>query len=97
MAGEKDQNRQIHATVKGRVQGVGFRHFTTQQATDCGVTGYVRNLHNGDVEVLAEGHEGDLRSFIDALRQGPRSARVEDVKVDWGQPTGEYSRFRVTY
>lgn len=97
MDGEGIADRQIHAIVSGRVQGVGYRYFVADAARECGVTGYVRNLHNGDVEVVAEGREGDLRSLIGAMWEGPSSARVEQVRANWGSASGAHSRFRVTH
>lgn len=97
MGGEATSRMQLHAIVSGRVQGIGYRHFVVNAAYECGLTGYVRNLHSGDVEVLAEGHEDDLRSLIGALWRGPEFARVEQVRVNWGEATDDYSRFRVTY
>jgi acylphosphatase len=65
--------------VSGRVQGVFFRGSTREVAAQIGVTGWVRNLDNGDVEALACGPEEALRRFEAWLREGPDAARVDSV------------------
>ena len=72
---------------------VGYRAFCADEAMRIGVTGYVRNLPDGRVEVLAEGDESILRQFIDRLREGPFLARVDDVAFRWEPPTGTYAGF----
>ena len=81
--------------VSGRVQGVGFRYFTQDIATREGLSGVVRNLPGGAVEVVAEGDEDSLTRLEAALRRGPSHARVEDVDVESIVPTGHHSGFRV--
>ncbi len=66
--------------VTGRVQGVGFRWSTTQRARELGLSGTVRNRDDGAVEVHAEGPAEALRELEDWLHQGPRAARVKDVR-----------------
>ena len=67
--------------VSGRVQGVFYRASTRLKAIEVGCTGYVRNLTDGRVEVLAVGASSAVQSLIDWLWQGPPSARVADVQV----------------
>ena len=67
--------------VVGRVQGVGFRHWTRGTAERLGLSGSVRNLPDGSVEVHAVGSEQSLRRLEEALREGPPAARVERVEV----------------
>lgn len=62
--------------VSGMVQGVGFRYHTCHEGIKRGLTGYAKNLDNGDVEVVACGDEAQLASFHEWIRQGPRSAHV---------------------
>ncbi|GAB4523699.1 MAG: acylphosphatase [Anaerolineales bacterium] len=85
----------LAAVVDGRVQGVGFRYFVQQQAQALGLTGWVRNLRNGRVDVLAEGPRPALEALLDALRRGPRSAWVSEVKFEWQAASGEFSGFHV--
>lgn len=72
---------QIHATVKGRVQGVGFRNWTYSQARLFGVTGWVKNAPDGDVAILAEGDDAQIGEFIEAIKQGPRLSKITEVAV----------------
>ena len=86
---------QLHATVEGRVQGVSFRYFVAELATQLEITGWVRNRWNGNVEVLAEGPRPKLERLLVALNQGPRAARVNKVTHQWGEHSGEFSQFRI--
>jgi acylphosphatase len=67
--------------VSGRVQGVGFRYFVLRRAQLLGLTGWVRNLPNGGVEVNAWGGQGDLDRLAEQLAVGPRSAKVTNVEI----------------
>ncbi len=87
----------LHAEVQGVVQGVNFRWYTQRRASDLGLAGFVRNLSDGSVEVVAEGPRGSLESLLDFLRVGPSSAVVESVETCWSSPTGEFNRFEVRY
>lgn len=87
----------IHAVVSGRVQGVGFRDFAAGRAQSLGLTGYVRNLEDGPVEVVAEGPREALEILIDRLRVGPDSARVTAVEVEWGAAAGAFEGFVITW
>ncbi|WP_394250826.1 acylphosphatase [Vibrio profundi] len=66
--------------VSGIVQGVGFRYFTREQAVKLGITGYAKNLSNGDVEVLANGEEEKVILLGKWLETGPKTALVENVR-----------------
>jgi acylphosphatase len=79
------------------VQGVGYRYFAIARAEALELVGYVRNVPNGDVEVVAEGEQENLKTFIEALKQGPRSAVVQNVVVVWLPATGEFKDFRVRW
>jgi len=67
--------------ISGRVQGVGFRAFAEREARQIGVTGWVRNLDDGRVEVQANGSETQLDQFEGMLRQGPRWSDVRGVET----------------
>jgi acylphosphatase len=82
--------------VSGRVQGVGFRWFVKQTAEREGVTGWVRNLHDGRVEALVEGDAAAVARVEQALRQGPRSGHVERVGVRVEEPGGTFTAFSIT-
>ncbi|MDH5696178.1 MAG: acylphosphatase [Dehalococcoidia bacterium] len=88
----------VQAIVYGYVQGVFFRAFVARRATDLGLTGYVRNLLDGEaVEVQAEGERKQLEKLIGFLKVGPPSARVEKVITNWSEYTGSYSHFSIRY
>lgn len=85
----------MRVIVSGRVQGVFFRQSTVDQARRLGVTGWVRNLPAGEVEIMAEGRRRDLEALLDWASHGPRHAQVTGVRQEWGQFTNEFSGFRV--
>ncbi len=89
--------QQLHAIVRGRVQGVNFRHSTVTQASRLGLLGWVRNQPDGSVEVLAEGPRPVLEELLAFLRHGPPSARVSGVDPVWQPATQSYRQFEVQW
>lgn len=85
----------LEATIRGRVQGVGFRLFVASRAATLGLTGWVRNGSDGAVECLAEGPRSDLETLLAALALGPAGARVEAVSPAWSAATGSFDRFAI--
>ncbi len=83
--------------IEGIVQGVGFRFFTEDIAREYGVTGYVKNMYDGSVEVYAEGSIDILEKFVEDLKAGPRMARVEKTDVKWLQAEKQYDSFIIAY
>lgn len=75
--------------VRGRVQGVGYRYFALKHAEELGLSGFVRNMPDGTVEVTAEGPDTQLSEFEAKLKQGPSFARVEDVERVTLPPRGD--------
>jgi acylphosphatase len=73
----------VHIVVHGSVQGVFFRASTQSQATEHSLTGWVRNLPDGTVEIHAEGEKESLDRFIEWCRQGPPAANVQRLDLDW--------------
>ncbi|MBM3261968.1 MAG: acylphosphatase [candidate division Zixibacteria bacterium] len=84
-----------HLRIKGRVQGVGYRYFTWESATQLGLRGYVRNMWNGEVEVVVEGPRNLIERLIGLLREGPPLARVDDMAVVYQEASGEFSHFDI--
>ena len=82
--------------ITGRVQAVGFRYFALEAAEREGLHGWVQNLPDRSVEVLAEGEAEAIERFERALRQGPRGARVDHVEVEDRMPSGRDAGFSVT-
>ena len=79
--------------VRGLVQGVGFRYYTTKTATRNQVTGWVKNLEDGSVQACFEGEEEQVRAMVEWCRRGPNLARVEELIEERGDYTGEFSGF----
>jgi acylphosphatase len=83
----------VHLLVSGRVQGVAFRAFTVDEARRLGVSGWVRNLPDGRVEVEAEGEREALLGLVRSCEQGPPAARVAGVDARWLPFGGDLGRF----
>jgi len=88
-------NERLHARVRGIVQGVGFRYFTRESAARLELTGWVRNIPDGSVELIAEGPRDRLESLLEALNDGPHGSAVRGVASDWLEATGEFEDFGV--
>ncbi len=87
--------RRLHLVIRGIVQGVGFRFFVERHARRLGLRGWVRNVADGSVEVLAEGPEEALRLLLEQCQQGPRSAHVEKVETQWLPPANDLNDFQI--
>jgi acylphosphatase len=84
--------------VSGVVQGVGFRYFTQRMARDLGLSGWVRNRPDGDVDLEAMGEKGLIEELIRVLRVGPPSAHVSDVQIQWLEKNDhKYDGFHVAF
>lgn len=86
---------QVRAFVEGYVQAVGFRYFVREEARPLNLTGWVRNLSDGRVELLAEGTRENCEAFLKRVGQGPRMSQVSRIETHWGASTGEEQSFRV--
>ena len=89
--------RRAHIWISGLVQGVWYRASAKDVARRLGLRGWVRNLPDGRVEIVAEGDEEALKALIDWCWEGPPLARVENVEVVWEPYLGEFSDFTVKY
>jgi acylphosphatase len=85
----------VSVRLTGRVQGVGFRRYCQLEGRRLGLSGWVRNLSDGGVEVWAEGPAVKLDDFLQWLRRGPPGARVDSFQYDTHAPTGRYGVFTV--
>jgi len=90
-------NRRLQAFFTGTVQGVGFRYTTERTARRYAVAGFVRNLKDGRVEILAEGEEPELNEFLRSVRESSLKHYIRGVETQWGTATGEFERFEVTF
>jgi acylphosphatase len=87
----------VRAVVRGRVQGVGFRAFTREQAEALGLVGQVCNLSDGSVEVVAEGEREAAERLLEILKGAFWAARVDGLSADFGEPSGEFSGFSIGF
>lgn len=85
----------LHALVSGRVQGVNFRYSTVHHAQTLRLTGWVKNLPAGTVEVLAEGPQPALAQLLEFLHHGPPHAHVYSVQAEWQPASDEFTDFDV--
>jgi acylphosphatase len=76
----------VHVLVVGHVQGVFYRATTRSVAHEMGIRGWVRNLPEGHVEVVAIGEEETLRAFLHYCQEGPRDAKVKEIHTKWISP-----------
>lgn len=89
--------KRVRAMVSGRVQGVCFRAHTRDMAIRLGVTGSVRNLPDGRVEIVAQGEESDVDSLLEWASRGPAHASVSNMSVEELEHRGEERNFRIEY
>lgn len=87
--------KRIHIFVSGIVQGVFFRYSTQIKARQLGLTGWVRNLSDGRVEILCEGNEADIKSMIDWSKVGPEGAYVKKIDMEYEEYKGEFKDFQI--
>jgi acylphosphatase len=87
--------KRLHLWVSGRVQGVFYRASTAQLARQLGLTGWVRNLPDGRVEIVAEGEAESLQKLLSWCRLGPPAAQVDSLAVEEEAYTGEFSEFSI--
>ena len=86
--------KQLHAYFTGRVQGVGFRFTAQDIAAELNIVGWVKNLRDGRVEILAEAEEEALKDLLERLNSF-FNRYIQDTETEWLIPTAEFSDFRV--
>lgn len=77
----KSKKEEKHILVFGKVQGVWFRVFTSERAKELELSGWVRNLTNGSVEILVKGHDLKIKEFISKIKKGPEAAHVKSLTI----------------
>lgn len=92
-----ENKTRAHVIIRGRVQGVFFRMETKRAADGFGVFGWVKNLLDGSVEAVFEGDRDRVDATVNWCREGPPSADVADVTVNWEDYTGEFKAFDINY
>ncbi len=88
---------QYEINIKGRVQGVGYRYFVRQKATEMGITGWVKNTVDNGVMIVAQGIEAEIKTFIDYLYVGPTRSRVDKISTCVMQIITVFDSFSVKY
>ena len=89
--------KRIHIFVTGRVQGVFFRQSTRVMAIKNNVNGWVRNLDDGRVEIVAEGEESNVNTLANWCKTGPANSRVDEFELSEENSTDEFENFEVRY
>ncbi|MCF7928564.1 MAG: acylphosphatase [Spirochaetales bacterium] len=87
----------VSVRLEGRVQGVGFRYWALQEARRLRLAGWVRNDFDGSVEVYCQGEDARVDAFVRKLREGPPSARVDDISVQALESSRDMRDFHVRY
>lgn len=85
----------VHLYILGMVQGVGFRYYVNKCARRHYLKGWVKNLADGQVEVMAEGDELELQEFVSDMKKGSRFSTVEEVQVEWLPATNQFKHFDI--
>jgi acylphosphatase len=89
--------KRIHIFYSGKVQGVGFRFTAEETAKRCNVVGWVKNLRDGRVEVMAEAEEQALNHFLEEIRLGPMRNFIKSVEAIWQESLDEFTDFEICY
>ena len=84
-----------HFLIEGRVQGVGYRMSAQIAAQKIGITGWVRNLRSGQVEMVAEAEPAQLEQLLEWAWQGPNFAQITDISLEKITATGEFTQFEI--
>lgn len=87
----------VHVIISGRVHGVWFRATTKQKAEQLGLTGWVRNTSDGNVEAVFEGDGENIKEMLDWCHHGPPSAEVENVEIEKQTPSNGFDGFSIKY
>ena len=87
--------KRFSAVAAGRVQRVGFREHVYRETFDKDISGYVKNLDNGEVEIVAEGSEEDLRALVDRINIIRYPIAVKSFAIKWQEATGEFTSFEI--
>ncbi|MCG0276008.1 MAG: acylphosphatase [Thermosediminibacteraceae bacterium] len=89
--------KKARALIYGLVQGVGLRYSVYRKASQLGISGFVKNLPDGSVELVAEGEEDLINELLEYIKTGIRWARVEKIDVEWSEWEGKYRGFEIAF
>ncbi len=87
----------VHIIVSGQVQGVFFRDYTQKKAQSLGITGWVKNLPDGKVEIVLEGEKERINQMINWIKVGPPLAKVTNLEIEWQKCQEEFDHFEIKY
>ncbi|MCX7833466.1 MAG: acylphosphatase [Ignavibacteria bacterium] len=87
--------KHVKITVKGLVQGVGFRYFCAHKAIELSISGYAKNMYDGSVLIEAEGEDGMVNEFIESVKIGPPLSKVNSINVEELEYEGKFKSFRI--
>lgn len=89
--------KRVHVFYSGRVHGVGFRLTAEETAREWKAVGWIKNLRDGRVELVAEAEEEVLERFLETIRQGPMKNFISDAEVSWSQASDSFDEFEIRY
>ena len=89
--------KRAHVFYSGRVQGVGFRYTTREVACGYDVAGFVRNLPDGRVELVAEGEQAEVQAFLEGITTSQLGSHVHSTDVNWNNATGQFKGFEIQH
>ena len=89
--------KEVYAKIHGNVQGVSFRQFARNKALELSVTGYVKNMPDGSVDIIGQGEEEKVKAFVEAISAGPEEAEVESLELVWGKPSSDFATFTIEH
>ena len=87
--------KQAKIIVSGFVQGVGFRYETKIIARNYKLTGEIENLPDENVRITCEGEKDDIEKFIEAIRNLEKPIAIDDIQIEYSEPTGQYKNFKI--
>ncbi|MDZ8117665.1 acylphosphatase [Pontiella agarivorans] len=93
----EDRDRQLHAFFSGRVQGVGFRYTVCELASSFAITGFVKNMWDGDVELVAEGTHQELVDFLNCIKTSQLGRKITNARVGWHDATNRFKQFGIEF
>ncbi|CCB85774.1 MULTISPECIES: acylphosphatase [Parachlamydia] len=88
---------ELHAVIKGYVQGVGFRYTIQDYANQMEISGMARNLSDGSVELIAQGSREKLEGLLEKIRERPGRGRIDSIQVEYGEIKALYSTFKIAH
>jgi len=89
--------KRVHAYYSGMVHGVGFRFTAQRHGARSSVAGWVKNLADGRVEIVAEGEETSLKEFLKSVLESSLRNYIQDTEINWSEATGEFNAFNIRY